>query len=68
MTPPIGFRTGSHCDSHSATAARSALMEIRPVGITDAAFSSLAAPSPVADYAYRIAAVTAGLALIATFI
>lgn len=61
MTPPIGFRTGSPHDSPDFPAPRGA-------SIADPASSSLIAHSPAADYAYRIAALTAGLALIVTFL
>ena len=65
MTPPIGFRInkkGSNEDS--------AIMEIRP----PAAITNANAPrtgigpstSTISDYAYRIAALTAGIALLAS--
>ncbi len=69
MTPPIGFRTGKTAD------AKNSLTEIRPpAALTDAAPTGDSTPhaastpsSPrVADYAYRIAALTAGLVLLAT--
>jgi hypothetical protein len=67
MTPPIGFRTGSLHDSDSSASGGS-LMEIRPMGLADAAGAALPPSSPFADYAYRIAALTAGIAMIATFL
>ncbi|HEY0161449.1 MAG TPA: hypothetical protein VGB69_02115 [Edaphobacter sp.] len=58
MTPPIGFRTDKEADS---------ITGIRPVqAAPDAAPATAAAPSRTADYAYRIAALTAGLILLAT--
>lgn len=61
MTPPIGFRTGKTAEDKNPIA------EIRPaaafVGGPAAETTSF---SRTADYAYRIAAVTAGLILLAT--
>jgi hypothetical protein len=58
MTPPIGFRTDKTTDP------KGALMEIRPATvITDAAAPRT---TTVSDYAYRIAALTAGIALLAS--
>lgn len=64
MTPLIGFRTKRNVDSQAI------LMQVRPSAITANAApisgESVVAPSRAADYAYRIAAVTAGLVLLAT--
>jgi hypothetical protein len=64
MTPPIGFRIDKTTDP------KGSLMEIRPAGsITDAAATPRPtglATSRATDYAYRIAAVTAGIALLAS--
>lgn len=64
MTPPIGFRTGDTTDPEGS------LMAIRPAAsISDAAVNPRAtgpATSRATDYAYRIAAVTAGIALLAS--
>lgn len=63
MTPPIGFRTRKSAETEGS------LMEIRPAAAmvdpgTEPATAS--SPSRAADYAYRIAALTAGLILLAT--
>lgn len=61
MTPPIGFRTGKTVE------ATDAVTEIRPAAaILDGTTAQAVLPSRAADYAYRIAAVTAGLILLAT--
>jgi hypothetical protein len=64
MTPPIGFRT----DNKGST--DGSIMEIRPAAaITDATTPRTAVgptPSTISDYAYRIAALTAGIALLAS--
>jgi len=56
MTPLIGFRTGRKVDG--------SLVEVPPqtAGISAASET----PSRAADYAYRIAALAAGLVLLAT--
>ncbi|MDE1176614.1 MAG: hypothetical protein PW789_08395 [Edaphobacter sp.] len=59
MTPPIGARTDL---PHHSTAA------IAPLDGFEPTQPLTAAPSPIYDYAYRIVAVTAGLAMIATFL
>lgn len=63
MNPPIGFRTDKKTDP------KGSLMEIRPAAsISDAAATPRAtapATSRATDYAYRIAALTAGIALLA---
>ncbi len=58
MTPPIGFRTDKPTDTNGSVA------EIRP----SAAISDATIPprTTVSDYAYRIAALTAGIALLAS--
>lgn len=58
MTPPIGFRTDNPNDP------KGTLMEIRPPAV----LNDTGAPSPsrVSDYVYRIAALTAGIALLAS--
>ncbi|RZU40950.1 hypothetical protein [Edaphobacter modestus] len=60
MTPPIGFRTSKSTDSNSTS------MGIRPAVSSDPIVPGSGAPSRGADYAYRIAALTAGLVLLAT--
>ncbi|QNI36386.1 hypothetical protein [Edaphobacter albus] len=61
MTPPIGFRTDKTADD------KSPLAQIRPVAaFVDAPATQTTSFSRAADYAYRIAAVTAGLILLAT--
>jgi len=64
MTPPIGFRTDKTANSGNSIA------EIRPsAAIADATgLPASSAPHSLraADYAYRIAALTAGLVLLAT--
>ena len=62
MTPPIGFRTDASTD------ATTTLIPIGPAAALACDGASIASPSQFADYAYRIAALTAGLALLATFI
>ena len=66
MTPLIGFRANRKLDQQNV------LLPVRPPAIVadkapglDGCESSVR-PSRVADYAYRIAAVTAGLVLLAT--
>jgi hypothetical protein len=58
MTPLIGFRI------HKSADAKNPLMQIRPAATTQDA--PIRGQSRAADYAYRIAAVTAGLILLAT--
>lgn len=61
MTPPMGFNTGNEAEKEISIA------EIRPAAaLVDATVPEGAAISRAADYAYRIAAVTAGLILLAT--
>lgn len=55
MNSPIGFRTGKTSESHPGS-----LMDIHPLA------GMGTPPSRTADYAYRIAALTAGLILLAT--
>jgi hypothetical protein len=62
MTPPIGFRTDT------STKASSTLIPIRSTVAVACDGPPLAPTSQFADYAYRVAALTAGLALLATFI
>jgi hypothetical protein len=64
MTPLIGFRT------KTANAPQGPLAEIRPApAIADATGVAVVDTSlSAADYAYRIAALTAGLAFLATFV
>jgi hypothetical protein len=65
MTPPIGFRINKKGGNENST-----VMEIRPVAATTDAAATLTAigptPSTISDYAYRIAALTAGIALLAS--
>jgi hypothetical protein len=56
MTPPTGFRTSKSMNSDGAS------MGTRP----DVSSPDPLAPTRGADYAYRIAALTAGLVLLAT--
>ncbi len=65
MTPPIGFRIDRSIRSNENISPLIPITACAGIG-SDAA--TLAAPSPFADYAYRIAALTAGIALLATFI
>jgi hypothetical protein len=58
MTPLIGFRI------HKKADAKGSLAQIRPAATTEDAPTG--GQSRVADYAYRIAALTAGLILLAT--
>ena len=58
MTPLIGFRTGRKPDSDGT------LVEVTPPTAVVSAASET--PSRAADYAYRIAALAAGLVLLAT--
>jgi hypothetical protein len=58
MTPLIGFRI------HKSADAKNRLMHIRPAAPTEDAPTGR--QSRAADYAYRIAALTAGLILLAT--
>jgi hypothetical protein len=62
MTPPIGFRT----DNSSKTGGT--VIPIMPTAAIGGEGATLVAPSQFADYAYRIAALTAGIALLTTFI
>ena len=65
MTPPIGFRTDSPHVSSPLAGVPEGIEAIIPVRLVDVP----ATPhSAVSDYAYRIVAVTAGLALITTFL
>jgi hypothetical protein len=63
MNSPIGFRTGKDSTDGS-------IMEIRPAAaITDAVSPHVgigSSTSRISDYAYRIAALTAGIALLAS--
>jgi hypothetical protein len=59
MTPPIAFRTDNTNNP------KGTLMEIRTPVLNDAT-SDAPSPSRVSDYAYRIAALTAGIALLAS--
>jgi hypothetical protein len=52
MSSPIGLRTGQTSETHSTSAASGG--------------HTVTLPARGADYAYRIAAVTAGLILLAT--
>ena len=67
MTPPIGFRTTDKTGNPKGT-----LNEIRPPAAIPGATASPAlrpsatSPSRTADYTYRIAALAAGLALLAS--
>jgi len=65
MNSPIGFRrTGKDSSTEGS------IMEIRPAAaITDATSPRTgvgSTPSTISDYAYRIAALTAGIALLAS--
>ena len=64
MTPLIGFRTKRNVDSQGT------MLHVGPSAITANAAPmlgvSVVESSRAADYAYRIAAVTAGLVLLAT--
>ncbi|MEG9435540.1 hypothetical protein JAO29_05110 [Edaphobacter sp. HDX4] len=63
MTPLFAFRTSNSSDP------KGALPEIRPVAACAGAKTVLSTPatsSRAADYAYRIATLTAGLVLLAT--
>ncbi|QHS52025.1 hypothetical protein [Edaphobacter sp. 12200R-103] len=65
MTPLIGFRANRKLDRQGP------LLPVRPPVVMDVSpgmdgCEASARPSRVADYAYRIAAVTAGLVLLAT--
>jgi hypothetical protein len=64
MNPLIGFRT------ETTNAPQGSLAEIRPAAaIAEATGTAAVGPSlSAADYAYRIAALTAGLAFLATFV
>jgi hypothetical protein len=64
MNPLIGFRT------ETANAPHGHVAEIRPAAAVAAATGAVAVgPSlSAADYAYRIAALTAGLTFLATFV
>jgi hypothetical protein len=65
MTPPIGFRTDSPQVSSPLAGLPEGIEAISPVRLGDL---SIVPHSAVYDYAYRIVAVTAGLAMIATFL
>lgn len=60
MTPPIGFRTDN------ANNPNGTLVEIRTPSVLSDSASDATAPSRVSDYVYRIAALTAGIALLAS--
>lgn len=61
MTPLVGFRANRKMDQQGT------VLAVRPPAIATASASEVVVePSRVADYAYRIAAVTAGLFLLAT--
>jgi hypothetical protein len=61
MTPPIGFRTDKTAETNGS------VMEVRPAAaLSTPTEPSTTSPSRAADYAYRIAALTAGLFLLAT--
>jgi len=60
MTPPIGFRTDNANDP------KGTLMEIRTPSVLNETASDAPSPSRVTDYVYRIAALTAGIALLAS--
>jgi len=63
MTPPIGFRINETTDK------KGTLAQIRPTAAlaeTAAPKATALAPSRLPDYAYRIAALTAGIALLAS--
>ena len=61
MTPPIGFRTDNKNDP------KGSLMEIRAAAaLVDTDTHAAPSASRVSDYVYRIAALTAGIALLAS--
>jgi hypothetical protein len=66
MNSPIGFRTGKN------SSAEGSIMEIRPAAAGTDTMSPrigvISGPSAsrISDYAYRIAALTAGIALLAS--
>jgi hypothetical protein len=61
MTPLIGFRANRKLDEQDT------LLPVHPPAVIAGAISEAdGAASRAADYAYRIAAVTAGLVLLAT--
>jgi len=62
MNPLIGFRT------ETATAPHGHVAEIRPAAAVAAATVAVGPSLSAADYAYRIAALTAGLTFLATFV
>jgi len=62
MTPIIGFRTTRR------DAPKAIRTPVLITGAAEATGTSLTAPSQTADYIYRIAALTAGLALLATVV
>jgi hypothetical protein len=64
MTPPVGIGTQTANDPTGSFA------EIRPAAALAEATSTVAvaSSSSAADYAYRIAALTAGLVFLATFV
>ncbi len=67
MTSPIGFTTGSQRDSQASTPSNRAMAEMRGASFVDTPERELT-HSAVADYAYRIAMLTAGIALFVTFL
>ena len=60
MTSPIGFRSGNTTDSSGIT------VEVRPADGSATLREAAPSNSRVSDYAYRIAAVTTGIALLAS--
>jgi len=60
MTPLIGFRANRRLDQQGV------VLAVRPPAVTAGPTSGLVETSRVADFAYRIAAVTAGIFLLAT--
>jgi len=64
MNSPIGFRTGKDSSTEGS------IMVIRPAAAMTDATSQLgglgSSESRISDYAYRIAALTAGIALLAS--
>jgi len=63
MTPPVGFPTDPSNDAGDS------VIPIRPAAIIDdmtGTGAAVATPSRIADYTYRIVALTAGIALLVT--
>jgi hypothetical protein len=67
MTPPIGFGTGSQHDLEISPSSGIGLVEMSSVAFSGVPGTGLGTHSPLADYAYRIATLTAGLALMVFF-